>query len=574
MSAAHITNLSPQPTGLGQTSAPRIFHTPANDNCHLHLVKTKYGAAGQTIFTSFPSNSSTPTNGTNMVYDGLGRMVGVGSGGVNYASAMSYHPSGTLAGLTYGNGQVFSQTLNARLQPLRMLSQKGASKALDLTYTYDVRGKVTNILNGAISGDDRTYGYDALGRLTSSTGPWGSGTYSYDALGNIRTKTVGGRALVMSYDAKNRLVSHTDSGGPNRTLGYDARGNVTGLGGLFFSYDRSDQPINISGTASGTYRYDGNKRRVKAVVDGKTIYNVYDQSGTLVHIDKVTDGKKIDYIGKIARITNGTPTYLHMDHLGSVQTITSANGLVLCREQYTPFGQTLSNPFCNKDQAGYTGHIKDSATGLNYMQARYYDPLIGRFLSIDPVGFSPDMPFMFGRYTYVNNDPVNAIDPDGKQMVTNEQRQLASQGKVNEFWESRAESGDPIAGMGVEFGKPPSEQSLGVYQSAGVLKNKIFEKIISEKTPNEVTNIDQAIASEVSEVRQDLMNAHIEAVDNDFEGRTDNFLSAGQITKYHQEVFGNRGLPPNTFGGSQLTGTKTEGKITGAFIWCKTCDKK
>ena len=48
------------------------------------------------------------------------------------------------------------------------------------------------------------------------------------------------------------------------------------------------------------------------------------------------------------------------------------------------------------------------------MQARYYDPLIGRFLSIDPVGFSPDMPFMFGRYTYVGNDPVNGIDPDGR----------------------------------------------------------------------------------------------------------------------------------------------------------------
>jgi hypothetical protein len=47
------------------------------------------------------------------------------------------------------------------------------------------------------------------------------------------------------------------------------------------------------------------------------------------------------------------------------------------------------------------------------MQARYYDPLIGRFLSIDPVGFSPAQPFMFGRYTYVGNDPVNAIDPFG-----------------------------------------------------------------------------------------------------------------------------------------------------------------
>ena len=73
----------------------------------------------------------------------------------------------------------------------------------------------------------------------------------------------------------------------------------------------------------------------------------------------------------------------------------------------------MNNPAANSDQAGFTGHIKDSATGLNYMQARYYDPLIGRFLSIDPVGFSPAQPFMFNRYAYVGNDPVNAVDPFG-----------------------------------------------------------------------------------------------------------------------------------------------------------------
>ncbi len=50
------------------------------------------------------------------------------------------------------------------------------------------------------------------------------------------------------------------------------------------------------------------------------------------------------------------------------------------------------------------------------MQARYYDPLIGRFLSIDPVGFSPSQPFMFGRYTYVGNDPINGIDPFGLEV--------------------------------------------------------------------------------------------------------------------------------------------------------------
>ena len=100
-------------------------------------------------------------------------------------------------------------------------------------------------------------------------------------------------------------------------------------------------------------------------------------------------------------------------HLGSASTATSANGLVSWRQQYKPFGETMNTLPVGDDLDGFTGHIKDSATGLNYMQARYYDPIIGRFLSIDPINFTPETPQMFGRYTYVNNDPVNGVDPSG-----------------------------------------------------------------------------------------------------------------------------------------------------------------
>ena len=71
------------------------------------------------------------------------------------------------------------------------------------------------------------------------------------------------------------------------------------------------------------------------------------------------------------------------------------------------------------DLKGFTGHIRDSATSLNYMQARNYDPVMGRFLSIDPKGFEDTgTPAMFGRYTYVGNDPVNATDPSGEAAFT------------------------------------------------------------------------------------------------------------------------------------------------------------
>ncbi|MCX2769773.1 RHS repeat-associated core domain-containing protein, partial [Pseudoalteromonas sp. B530] len=66
---------------------------------------------------------------------------------------------------------------------------------------------------------------------------------------------------------------------------------------------------------------------------------------------------------------------------------------------------------------GYTGHKFDKELGLSYMQARYYDPVIGRFYSNDPVGWTPDNPvYSFNRYSYGNNNPYKYIDPDGREV--------------------------------------------------------------------------------------------------------------------------------------------------------------
>ena len=212
-------------------------------------------------------------------YDGLGRHKTIKSGSSTYASGMSYHANGSVSNLSYGNGQVFTQTLNSRLLPQRKLAQKGSTKALDLTYSYDARGDITSMVDGTDSANNRSYGYDALARLTTANGPWGNGSFKYDALANLREKRLGSRTVTNSYNSANRVSSTADTVNGTRHLGYDSRGNVTQLGGLNFTYDYADQPIAISGAASGTYKYDGNLKRVKAVVNGKTIYTVYSAAG-------------------------------------------------------------------------------------------------------------------------------------------------------------------------------------------------------------------------------------------------------------------------------------------------------
>ncbi|MEP1230087.1 MAG: RHS repeat-associated core domain-containing protein [Litorimonas sp.] len=420
-------------------------------------LRYNYNSSGHMTRRRLPS-------GRNIDYtpDGLGRVTDVESDGDTLASGTRFHASGTVISMDYGNGHEFTQTLNARLLPQRGRSVKsGVNPAFDQELIYDARGKITEITDRAQSVNNRTYGYDGLGQLIAATGPWGENgasraqaSFTYDSLGNLLNKTLGPRNVILSYDSRNRLTRSADAGAPDgqstgtRTIAYDVRGNVTTLGSMGFVYDYTDQPIAVSGSASlsgkvgvngadgattGNYRYDGNLKRVKSVVNGKTIYNIYDAGGALVHVDAVSDGEETDYVsgpmGALARYktqeagsgsaatgTQDEITYIHNDHLGSAQSGTATNGVVIWRERYTPFGSEIVGVADNDNQAGFTGHIKDGATGLNYMQARYYDPVIGRFLSVDPVTMiQTGNPAHFNRYAYANNDPVNLVDPDGRK---------------------------------------------------------------------------------------------------------------------------------------------------------------
>ncbi|MBB6368417.1 RHS repeat-associated protein [Xanthomonas sacchari] len=107
-----------------------------------------------------------------------------------------------------------------------------------------------------------------------------------------------------------------------------------------------------------------------------------------------------------------TVRYIHTDGLGSVVLVTDKDRNVLERREYEPYGSTVNQPVT--DGPGYTGHVMDAATGLTYMQQRYYDPVIGRFLSVDPITTNASAGANFNRYKYAANNPYFFTDPDGR----------------------------------------------------------------------------------------------------------------------------------------------------------------
>jgi RHS repeat-associated protein len=110
-------------------------------------------------------------------------------------------------------------------------------------------------------------------------------------------------------------------------------------------------------------------------------------------------------------------TYFYTDPQGTVLAEADDKGNIIANYDYTPYGTTaLGTP---PNGPGYTGHVNDPETNLVYMQHRYYDPVTGHFLSVDPVTPTAANTSNFNRYSYVDDNPIMRIDPDGRTTTCN-----------------------------------------------------------------------------------------------------------------------------------------------------------
>jgi RHS repeat-associated protein len=285
----------------------------------------------------------------------------------------------------------------------------------DLVYTRDGLGRVRQV-TGTFPYESWSYDFDALGRLrqaTSHTNAYYDQSWTYDDSGNITSNSALGTYLYNAPKPGGGVLPHAVSNVAGTTYTYDANGNMTGgrLGTL--TWDGDGLPTAIGALR---FHYDGNGRRLRSMRVGATstltwfVDNDYEVNQNVA--------TKYFRLGDllVGKRKAGATYWLHTDDLASVQAITDASGATVWRQQYHPYGEAFVGGYGHAESHAFTGERRDE-NGLIYLTARYYDPVLGRFISSDDrigsegiVGLNP--------YVYAANDPVNNTDHSGHVVET------------------------------------------------------------------------------------------------------------------------------------------------------------
>jgi RHS repeat-associated protein len=313
-----------------------------------------------------------------------------------------------------------------------------------VAYAYDGAGNIKRI------GTDVQV-YDAVSRLIRSDTNSIRRNYRYDAFGNRLACT----DAIGSDCQYGRQVTSTRNQLSGAT--YDPAGNLTNSDGHTYSYDAFNMQTRdqVDGTAVvREYIYTANDERIAVYVPGAGSWqwSLRDASGKVLREMTSSDPPAgtgtvgtaswswvKDYVYRDGLLVASrqlepgaaapTTYHYHVDHLGTPRQITDDSGRIVGAHSYHAFGPEQTDD--RKDEPSptrlkYTGHERDPE--LDYMHARYYDAKMGRFLSVDPVldvKAALASPQRWNRYSYVSNNPINKIDPDGRDEWAMSQRMLA-----------------------------------------------------------------------------------------------------------------------------------------------------
>ncbi len=365
-------------------------------------------------------------------YDKTGRPTSVSGSGYagvsSYVSSLSYRAFG-LKQMNYSNGRTLSLQYDNRLRP----TSWSIPGVLRMQYLYE--GGNGERVEFARNQDDETldryWAYDHVGRLAvARTGnearvaigeqvPYiGNGPYSHtnthDQWGNITARE--------GWGGDNPAFTATYVNNKRAGATYDAAGNLTAESGITYTYDATGQQATANFTGYSLQQsYDGNGLRAKKVENSVvTLYLRSSLLGGQIVAEMNSSGahqRGYVYLGNqlLAVQQSNAVSWVHQDPFVKAKRVTNSSGTVVSTVELDPFGgHTNRNNNDNFQPQKFTSYTRD-ANAVDDAMFRRYNRWFARFEQPDPYGGSYNLgnPQSLNRYPYVQNDPVNFVDPSG-----------------------------------------------------------------------------------------------------------------------------------------------------------------
>ena len=412
------------------------------------LTTYAYDLAGNKRSMSYGTNANSET--VNILYDYFpnGWMKSVNNdGNITYydyyktsEKKLVKYPNNTETAYEYNcysNPNNLTSKMNHYL--LKMTNRRTTDKAVISFFGYPEYDLLGNRLKMNELRGQHVYAYDNLYRLKAVTYPDTRNVlYAYDEAGNrtsmVETEKTGATPVTTTYQYNevNEMMSLT-KGTDTTNYTYDQDGNTltkaNTAGTTYYHWNLKGElsATELPGNKSNVMEYDMNGMRIRyTTADNVTTNYVYEGLGTVMEIVGTRVTKK--YYSGISMVIPENPgksckqTYYYLyDGLGDVVNLTDEAGNLVQTYYFDAFGKSTNvrHDCVNKKQ--FTGKEIDEDSGLHYFGARYYDAEVGRFISEDskPNG---------NLYTYCSNNPINKVDPDGRDDKDNNYMTMSQRG--------------------------------------------------------------------------------------------------------------------------------------------------
>ena len=384
-----------------------------------NTVNYTYDANGNIVSLVAMAGTKATTHG--YIYNAIDQLVVMTRNGSNIIK-YSYDERGNLVTIDYANGYRILYEYDAANRISRITSS-GNSNAMSSysTYQYDANGNLISVTSVAGGTFTDSYKYDTLNRLVEYKNYYNTYQYEYDETGN-RTKEIilnsAGTVIsstIYTYDQANQL---TTANGQAYT--YDANGNLTSNGSKTFSYDEENRLVEVkdnAGASLAKFTYDDTGKRTSMKTPGGTVFYQYSGDKVVLETDAynntLAEYTWDDQGNPITFTKNGITYYYHRSAWGDVN-LRDSTGAVVASYSYDPWGKIISQSgsLASANPYRYRGYRYDEVTGLYYLGARYYDPVVGRFITRDTFHGFEDDPASLNQYSYAQNNPIMSIDPN------------------------------------------------------------------------------------------------------------------------------------------------------------------